>query len=153
MQQALEPLGINVKIRTIDVNQLFTTQGKGDYQMSIDYWTMDIPDPDENTQFFLNGEGDGNCYFTRYNNPTMNKMVTDAAKEFDPAKREQLYKQIQQLARVGPAPAVPLLLALPLRVLHQGAGLLRHASGQHAPRGRMAEQVGSGPSVRRRAGS
>ena len=98
MQQALEPLGINVKIRTIDVNQLFTTQGKGDYQMSIDYWTMDIPDPDENTQFFLNGEGDGLCYFTRYNNPTMNKMVTDAAKEFDPAKRQQLYAQIQQLA-------------------------------------------------------
>ena len=98
MQQALKPLGINVKIRTIDVNQLFTTQGKGDYQMSIDYWTMDIPDPDENTQFFLNGEGDGLCYYTRYNNPTMNKLVTDAAKEFDPAKREQLYSQIQQLA-------------------------------------------------------
>ena len=71
VQQALKPLGITVKIRTIDVNQIFTTQGKGDYQMSIDYWTMDIPDPDEDTQFFLSPNGGGNCYFTHYNNPTM----------------------------------------------------------------------------------
>ncbi len=97
-QQALEPLGIKVKVRTIDQNQIFTTQGKGDYQMSIDYWTMDIPDPDEDTQWFLNPDAGGDCYFTYYNNPTMTKMVTDAAKEFDATKREALYKQIQQLA-------------------------------------------------------
>ena len=93
-----EPLGIKVKVRTIDQNQIFTTQGKGDYQMSIDYWTMDIPDPDEDTQWFLSPDGGGDCYFTYYNNPTMTKMVTDAAKEFDATKREALYKQIQQLA-------------------------------------------------------
>ncbi len=98
MQQALKPLGITVSIRTIDVNQLFTTQGKGDYQMSIDYWTMDIPDPDEDTQFFLSPAGGGHCYFTWYDNPTMTKMVAAAAKEFDTTKRAQLYAQIQQLA-------------------------------------------------------
>ena len=98
MQQALQPLGIKVKIRTIDVNQLFTTQGKGDYQMSIDYWTMDIPDPDEDTEFFLSPQGGGKSYFTRYDNPTMTNLVTDAAKEFNPAKRAGLYTQIQQLA-------------------------------------------------------
>jgi peptide/nickel transport system substrate-binding protein len=99
MQQALKPLGINVTVRTIDQNQIFTTQGKGDYQMSIDYWTMDIPDPDEDTQWFLNPDAGGNCYFTYYNNPTMTKMVTDAAKEFDTTKRGELYKQVQQLAQ------------------------------------------------------
>jgi len=99
MQQALKPLGISVTIRTIDQNQIFTTQGKGDYQMSIDYWTMDIPDPDEDTQWFLNPDAGGNCYFTYYNNPTMTKMVTDAAKEFDTTKRGKLYQQIQQLAQ------------------------------------------------------
>jgi peptide/nickel transport system substrate-binding protein len=98
VQQALKPLGINVKIRTIDMNQIFTTQGKGDYQLSIDYWTMDIPDPDEDTTWFLSPAGGGNCYFTWYNNPTMTTMVSDAAKEFDTTKRADLYKQIQQLA-------------------------------------------------------
>ena len=98
MQQALQPLGIKVSVRTIDVNQLFTTQGKGDYQMSIDYWTMDIPDPDENTEFFLSPAGGGNSYFTHYDNPQMTAMVTQAAKQFDTTKRAQLYKQIQQLA-------------------------------------------------------
>ncbi len=98
VQQALKPLGIAVSIRTIDVNQIFTTQGKGDYQMSIDYWTMDIPDPDENTSFFLSPNGGGNCYFTHYNNPQMTSLVAQAAKQFDTTKRAQLYKQIQQLA-------------------------------------------------------
>jgi peptide/nickel transport system substrate-binding protein len=98
-QQALKPLGINVKVRTIDQNQIFTTQGKGDYQISIDYWTMDIPDPDEDTQWFLNPDAGGNSYFTFYDNPTMTTMVTDAAKEFDTTKRETLYQQIQELAQ------------------------------------------------------
>ena len=98
VQQAVQPLGIKVKIRTIDANQLFTTQGKGDYQLSIDYWTMDIPDPDEDTEWFLSPAGGGKCYYTNYNNPTMTKMVADAAKEFDTTKRQALYTQIQQLA-------------------------------------------------------
>jgi peptide/nickel transport system substrate-binding protein len=98
VQQALQPLGITVSIRTIDVNQIFTTQGKGDYQMSIDYWTMDIPDPDEDTEFFLSPTGGGNSYFTHYSNPQMTALVAQAAKEFDPTKRAQIYKQIQQLA-------------------------------------------------------
>ena len=114
VQQAVKPLGITVKIRTIDVNQLFTTQGKGDYQMSIDYWTMDIPDPDENTELFLNGEGDGLCYYTRYNNPTMNKMVTDAAKEFDSGQARAALHADPAAGGGGHPPAVPVLLPLPL---------------------------------------
>ena len=62
----------------------------------------------------------------------MTKLVADAAKEFDPTKRAGLYKQIQQLA-LSDLPQL-YLLAVPVRLLHQGAGLLRHASRQHAPR-------------------
>jgi peptide/nickel transport system substrate-binding protein len=97
-QQQLKPLGIDVSIRTVDVNQVFTTQQKGDYQMSIEYWTMDIPDPDESTEWFLSPAGGGNSYFSYYDNPVMNKLVAASAKEFDSAKRAQIFTQIQQLA-------------------------------------------------------
>ena len=69
VQQALKPLGIQVKIRTVDVNQLFTTQGKGDYQMSIEYWTMDIPDPDERHRVLLEPGGWRQLLLQHYNNP------------------------------------------------------------------------------------
>jgi peptide/nickel transport system substrate-binding protein len=98
VQQELKPLGIDVSIRTVDSNQVFTTQQKGDYQMSIEYWTMDIPDPDEDTEWFLSPVGGGNSYFSYYDNPTMNALVASSPKEFDATKRAQIFKQIQALA-------------------------------------------------------
>jgi ABC-type dipeptide transport system, periplasmic component len=66
--------------------------------MSMEYWTMDIPDPDEGAEFFLSPAGGSNSWFCYYNNPTMNKLVAASAKEFDAAKRGQIFAQIQQLA-------------------------------------------------------
>lgn len=98
VQQQLKPLGINVSVRTVDMNQRWATEQKGDYGLSIDLWTMDIPDPDEDTEFFLSPAGGGNSYTTSYDNPVMNKLVASSAKEFDPTKRAQIFQQIQQLA-------------------------------------------------------
>lgn len=98
VQQELRPLGINVKIRTVDADQEWTVQGKSDFQITLEYWSMDIPDPDESTEFFLSPAGGGNCYFTYYNNPTMTKLVAESASAFNPTQRAAIYDQIQTLA-------------------------------------------------------
>lgn len=97
VQQQLKPLGINVKIRTVDADQEWTVQGKDDFDITLEYWSMDIPDPDESTEFFCSPAGGGNCYFSYYNNPTMTKLVAQSASAFDPAKRAAIYDQIQTL--------------------------------------------------------
>ena len=97
VQQQLRPLGITVKIRTVDADQEWTVQGKGDYQITLEYWSMDIPDPDESTEFFLSPAGGGNSYFTYYNSPTMTRLVAASAAAFDPTKRAAIYDQIQTL--------------------------------------------------------
>lgn len=107
-QQELKPLGIKVSIQTIDPNQIFTVQGKEDYKMSIDYWTMDIPDPDEIAEFFLNPKrGGARSYYTQYNSRRMVRLVTQAASEFSNSKRATLYAQIQNL-QCRDLPQIPL---------------------------------------------
>ncbi len=62
------------------------------------YWTNDILDPDQKTTFVLGHDTNMN-YMTRYNNPTVKDLVAAARIEMDPAKREQMYIQIQELAK------------------------------------------------------
>lgn len=95
LQQQLKAIGINLSIRTVDVNQIFTIQGKGDYEMTPEYWTEDIPDPDERISWFLDPAAGGDSYFTFNDDPTIVKLVQQAAREFDQGKRTDLYAQIQ----------------------------------------------------------
>jgi peptide/nickel transport system substrate-binding protein len=107
VQQELKPLGIDVSIKTVDINQIFTIQGKGDYDISDDYWTEDIPDPDERISWFLNPSAGGNDYFTYYDNPKMESLVNRATREFDINKRAGIYAQIQAL-HAHDLPQIPL---------------------------------------------
>jgi peptide/nickel transport system substrate-binding protein len=107
VQQELKPLGIDVSIKTVDINQIFTIQGKGDYEISDDYWTEDIPDPDERISWFLNPSAGGNDYFTYYDNPHMESLVQRATREFNEDKRAQIYAQIQAL-HAHDLPQIPL---------------------------------------------
>ena len=106
LQQQLGQIGIKMKIRTVDTNQLFGTQQKGDYEMTDEYWTEDIPDPDERTGWFL-GEEASNDYFTYHKNPQLKALVNKSEQIFDPDQRGALYDQIQTKHAEG-MPQVPL---------------------------------------------
>jgi peptide/nickel transport system substrate-binding protein len=106
IQQQLAPLGIRIKIKTVDENQVFDVQGKGDYEMTEEYWTQDIPDPDERTAWFLN-ESASKDYFTAYHNPEMTRLVTQSERVADPAKRAQIYARMQEL-HAQDLPQIPL---------------------------------------------
>jgi peptide/nickel transport system substrate-binding protein len=105
-QQQLGQIGIKVKIKTVDSNQFFTTQQKGDFEISDDYWTEDIPDPDERTGWFL-GESASHDYFTNNHDADLKSIVTKSEQVFDPDQRGNLYAQIQA-KQAADMPQVPL---------------------------------------------
>ncbi len=70
----------------------------GDYDISVMYWTNDVLDPDQKTTFVLGHDSNMN-YMTRYNNPAVKDLVAAARVEMDPKKREQMYIDLQKMAK------------------------------------------------------
>jgi peptide/nickel transport system substrate-binding protein len=96
VQQQLAPLGIKVTLRKIDPGQVYTTESKFDYQMGMEGWSSDIADPDEQVSFMCDPVGGGaNSYNTLYTNKNVIRWTRAAAREFNDAKRAQLYRKIQ----------------------------------------------------------
>jgi peptide/nickel transport system substrate-binding protein len=107
IQQELAPLGIDVTIRTVAPTDLFPLQQKFDYQLSIDDWTMDIPDPDEYAGYSLTPQGGAHSFYTGFDDPRMTTLVDQAHTTFSPAGRRALYAKIQRLADLD-VPQIPL---------------------------------------------
>jgi peptide/nickel transport system substrate-binding protein len=106
VQQALAPLKIKVTLKSVDINQIFEIQGNGDYQITDEYWTEDIPDPDERTAWFLN-ESASHDYFTYYHNAQLAQLVKKSEQTFDETERGALFKQIQAI-QASELPQIPL---------------------------------------------
>jgi peptide/nickel transport system substrate-binding protein len=107
VQQELAPLGIDVRIRTVAPTRLFALQQKFDYQLSIDVWTMDIPDPDEYATYSLTRDGGAHAFYTDFDDARMAALVRRAQTTFSPGARRALYGRIQRLAGVQ-VPQIPL---------------------------------------------
>jgi peptide/nickel transport system substrate-binding protein len=70
----------------------------GDYDISVMYWTNDVLDPDQKTTFVLGHDTNMN-YMTRYNNEKVKDLVAAARLELDPKKREEMYVDLQKMAK------------------------------------------------------
>jgi peptide/nickel transport system substrate-binding protein len=95
MQSELKPLGITVKIQTLDPNTANTNFQNEKYDMTLSLWTMDIPDPDELATFALDPKSGAKSFFTSYDNPTVVKDVHSAEQITVPATRQSLYNIVQ----------------------------------------------------------
>jgi peptide/nickel transport system substrate-binding protein len=98
LQQQLAEAGVTVNLQKVDPSQSWDMLVAGDYDISVMYWTNDILDPDQKTTFVLGHDTNMN-YMTRYNNPAVKDLVAAARIEMDPAKREQMYIDIQKMAK------------------------------------------------------
>jgi peptide/nickel transport system substrate-binding protein len=94
-QSELKPLGINLKIQQLDPNTVSTDQQSLKYDMTLTYWTMDIPDPDELATFAVDPKSGARSFFTAYNNPTVVKDTHDAEQTLATSARQDLYNTIQ----------------------------------------------------------
>ena len=98
LQQQLAQAGITANLQKVDPSQRWDMLVDGDYDISVNYWTNDILDPDQKTTFVLGHDTNMN-YMTRYQNDEVKKLVEDARVEMDPAKREAMYMKIQESAK------------------------------------------------------
>jgi peptide/nickel transport system substrate-binding protein len=97
IKEQLRAIGVNVNIQQIDPTQLIATQQKGDYDMSLQYWTNDIIDPDELVSFAIDFTQGGDSFFTKYNSAQANALAARGRTEADPVKRNDIYRQIQRI--------------------------------------------------------
>ncbi|MEM5583938.1 ABC transporter substrate-binding protein [Roseibium sp. AS2] len=98
LQQQLAQAGITVNLIKMDPSQTWDMLVAGDYDLSVMYWTNDILDPDQKTTFVLGHDTNMN-YMTRYSNDTVKQLVADARVEMDSAKREDMYVELQKIAK------------------------------------------------------
>ncbi|MDR0344718.1 MAG: ABC transporter substrate-binding protein, partial [Nocardiopsaceae bacterium] len=98
LQSELKPLGITLKIQQLDPNTVNNNQQSLKYDISLAYWTMDIPDPDELATFAVDPKSGARSFFTAYDNPTVVKDTHQAEKTLATSQRQQLYNQIQSVA-------------------------------------------------------
>jgi peptide/nickel transport system substrate-binding protein len=99
MQAAGKPLGIKINIIKKDANAVQADWSAAKYPgLNNSYWTMDIADPDELVSFSIDPAVQAHSFQTFYNNPAAIKATREAAREFDPKKRQVLYSKVQKLA-------------------------------------------------------
>jgi peptide/nickel transport system substrate-binding protein len=98
LKDQLSKLGIAVNIEKQEQGQEWDSTVAGNYDLSLNYWTNDIIDPDEKATFSVYGDKDNRSYFTNYKNEKVTALVEQGRKEMDPDKRKQIYFSMQQLA-------------------------------------------------------
>jgi len=98
VQQQLAKAGITADLQKVDPSQEWDMTIAGDYDISVNYWTNDILDPDQKTTFVL-GHDSNNNYMTNYKNDAVKDLVAKARLELDPKKREQMYIDLQKMAK------------------------------------------------------
>jgi peptide/nickel transport system substrate-binding protein len=98
-QQAVKPLGITITFKTEDQTTAFADVQALKYQLGFSYWTMDIADPDELVTFAVDPKAGGaHSFFTDWNNQHAIDLSHQAQRDEDPAKRQELYSQVQKIA-------------------------------------------------------
>jgi peptide/nickel transport system substrate-binding protein len=94
----LSQIGGNIKLQSEDGNaNLDRVYKTRDFDMNIGYYTTDIIDPDELTGFAVLSDGGTMAIGTGYKNDAVDALIHQSETELDPAKRQDIYNQIQTM--------------------------------------------------------
>ncbi len=131
VQANLKDIGIDVKLLPAQAKQVFTKMRARQHELILSVWGSDYFDPNSNAQAFCADPNDANnsklqilawrCHFY---NPPLTKMVEDAVKELDGAKRIAMYQDMQRQFRQI-APFAMLLQQNAVAVLGKGVSGLK----------------------------
>ncbi|MFN8497067.1 MAG: ABC transporter substrate-binding protein [Anaerolineae bacterium] len=108
LKDAWSKIGVDVDIQNVETAVARQAYREGNYWSQPTGWTNDMNDPTQIVNYGLRGDGGTFAYWTRYNNPALNDLITKADLEQDPKKREQMYHDIQKMYQ-DDAPFIPLV--------------------------------------------
>ncbi len=95
IQSALNDVGLNVRIETLEVNTIRQQLAQGQYQIYTGQWVGGNQDPIFLRDLFSSTKIPGGsvscCNRSRYSNPEVDKIVEDAVNSIDRAKAKELY--------------------------------------------------------------
>jgi peptide/nickel transport system substrate-binding protein len=86
----LKPLGIDVKIRTLDFSTWLAEQGKGNFDAFLLGWIGNLDAQDYYHAQHHTGESNN---FHGYSNPSVDQLLDRGAVEVDPQERKEIYDQ------------------------------------------------------------
>jgi peptide/nickel transport system substrate-binding protein len=97
VKSELAKVGITVSIQSYELLTAYSKEDGGHSQMGERYWTNDIIDPDEVATFGADCKGGANAFNSYWCSNQANHLVDQARLELNPAKRQALYNQVQQI--------------------------------------------------------
>jgi peptide/nickel transport system substrate-binding protein len=97
VKSELAKVGITVSIQNYELLTAYSKEDGGHSQMGERYWTNDIIDPDEVATFGADCKGGAFAFNSYWCSNQANNLVDQARLELNPAKRQALYNQIQQI--------------------------------------------------------
>lgn len=99
VKDQLGKVGIDVNLVKQEEGQQWESTVAGEYDLSVNYWTNDIIDPDQKATFCVYGDDENKSYYTSYKNPTVTALVEQGRIELDRAKRQAIYADIQRISK------------------------------------------------------
>lgn len=97
-------LGVEVRLVNQELKVTFAARRAGDYQILRSNWIADYPDPLTFLDIFRSDSGNN---YTRWANPAYDAALFAAARATDPAERNRLFQQAEDLL-LEAAPIVPI---------------------------------------------
>jgi len=99
VKDQLGKVGIDVNLVKQEEGQQWESTVAGEYDISVNYWTNDIIDPDQKSTFSVYGDDENRSYYTNYKNPKVTQLVEQGRVELDRTKRQAIYAEIQKTAK------------------------------------------------------
>ncbi len=96
IQAMVQEAGFDVSLRSMEFASQLRDQQQGKFQLSRVGWSGRI-DPDGNVHPFWTSRGGQND--GKYNNPEVDRLLTEARAVYDPAERKKLYDAAQAIAQ------------------------------------------------------
>ncbi len=101
LQAAVKPLGIDLEIEKLTGEELMsrTFGGARDYDIAIQNWGADFPDPSGNLHplFHSVNTGDGGANYANYKNAEVDKLLAEQNELIDDEKRAELMIKAQKI--------------------------------------------------------
>lgn len=130
----LRQLGIRIELARQEWKVYLNSLNSLDYGIARSAWVGDYPDPNTFLDLFVSGGGNNR---TGWKDPAYDKMIAEAAKEGDPARRFQILREAENLLVNSAAPICPLYFYVGIQLFDDEkiGGVLPNVLDEHPLKG------------------